>query len=93
MLLYVLFWYYPAYLNDFLGNVSDMGNKTQNAFFSNYDEKFMSAAELIDENSEYIKHYFKVRNMHDSTRKDHKFLIIITKKCILCFISHITDIS
>ena len=47
-----------------------MGNKTQYAFFSNYDEKFMSAAELIDENSEYIKHYFKVRNMQDSTRKE-----------------------
>ena len=30
----------------------------------------MSAAELIDENSEYIKHYFKVRNMQDSTRKE-----------------------
>ena len=61
---------FERYQNDLLGNVSDMGNKTQYAFFSNYDEKFMSAAELIDENSEYIKHYFKVRNMQDSTRKE-----------------------
>ena len=45
---------FERYQNDLLGNVSDMGNKTHYAFFSNYDEKFLSAAELIDDISEYI---------------------------------------
>lgn len=61
---------FERYQNDLLGNVSNMGNETQYSFLSNHDEKFMSAEELIDENSEYIKHYFHVRNMEKANREE-----------------------
>lgn len=61
---------FERYQNDLLGNVSNMGNETQYSFLSNHDEKFMSAEDLIDEDSEYIKHYFKVRNMEKYTRNE-----------------------
>lgn len=61
---------FERYQNDLLGNVSNMGNETQYSFLSNHDEKFMSAEELIDENSEYIKHYFHVRKMEKANREE-----------------------
>lgn len=61
---------FERYQNDLLGNVSNMGNETQYSFYSNHDEKFMSAEELIDENSEYIKHYFDVRKMGKASRSE-----------------------
>lgn len=59
---------FERYQNDLLGNVSNMGNETKYEFLCNHDEKFLNAEQIVDENSSYIRHYFKVRNMDMNER-------------------------
>lgn len=62
--------FFERFQNDILGNMSTHGKKSRHKFYSSFDEKLLSAEEVIREDNEYIKNYFFSRNMEDATLDD-----------------------
>lgn len=58
------------YQNDLLGDLDVTTYDTKYNFKIYYDEKMMTAEEIINENNEYIKMYFKKRGLENSTLEE-----------------------